>query len=510
MIRAAAVIPSRRTMRLALAVAAGAFTVVGFAPAGLYVVPVVTMAILILLWRHSAGAGEAACLGLAFGLGLFLGGVSWVYVSLHDFGAMPAVAAAFVTLLFCFYLALYPAATGAAFRALGPRSTPVMLLALPALWTLGEWVRGWLMSGFPWLAIGYSQVPASPLAGYLPLAGIYAASLLTAGSAALVAEISERASLRATVLLGALFAAVWIGGYALKGIAWTQAEGNPVSVSLLQGNVSQDLKWREDRIRTTLDTYRDLVLATDARLVVLPETALPLFYNDVPTDYLASLADHARRHRGDILIGMPERDKNGDYYNSVLSFGTSPTQAYRKSHLVPFGEFVPLKWLLGWVIEAVSIPLLDFSRGPETQAPLQVAGLRVAVNICYEDVFGAEIIRQLPQATVLVNASNVAWFGHSIAPSQHLQISQARAIETGRPMLRATNTGMTAIIDPHGNVQADAPQFETAIVRGEVRAYRGATPYVRWGNMPIVVIALLLLAGAFVCARRHSERHLNI
>jgi apolipoprotein N-acyltransferase len=505
MIRAASILPASRSARLALAATAGVATVLGFAPARLYLLPVFTVAFLILLWRHSARARDAAWLGLAFGLGLFLGGVSWVYVSLHDFGAMPAWLAAFVTLLFCFYLALYPAATGAALLAFGRRSAAAMLIALPALWMLGEWLRGWFLTGFPWLAIGYTQVPASPLAGYLPVAGVYGTTLLTVLSAALLIEIVECAARRYAFVCGAVLAATWAGGYALQGAAWTQAEGNPVTVSLLQGNVSQDLKWREDRIRTTLDTYRDLVLATDARLVILPETALPLFYNDVPTEYLESLADHVRRHRGDLLIGMPERGRSGDYYNSVLSFGASPTQVYRKSHLVPFGEFVPLKPLLGWFIEAVSIPLLDFSRGTETQPPLQVAGLRVGMNVCYEDAFGNEIIRQLPQATVLVNVSNVAWFGHSIAPSQHLQIAQARAMETGRPMLRATNTGMTAIIDPHGNVQADAPQFETAIVRGQVRAYHGSTPYVRWGNGPVIGIALVLLAVAAFIARKAAR-----
>jgi apolipoprotein N-acyltransferase len=503
MIGAASLVPSRRGGRLVLAASAGMLTVVGFAPTALYLLPIFTLAILMLLWRHAASARDAGLLGLAFGLGLFLGGVSWVYVSLHDFGAMPSLLAAFVTLLFCFYLALFPAAAGAACHVLGRGF--VMVLAVPALWTLTEWLRGWLFTGFPWLAIGYAQVPESPLAGYLPIAGIYGATLLTVLSAGLVLEMCERPALRRSLACGALLIATWACGYALKDIAWTQAQGDPVSVSLLQGNVSQDLKWREDRIRTTLETYRDLVLATDARLVILPETALPLFYHDLPTDYLESLADHARRHRGDILIGMPERGSSGDYYNSVLSFGTAPIRVYRKSHLVPFGEFVPLKALFGWFIEAVSIPLLDFSRGAEVQPPLEVAGLRVAVNICYEDAFGNEIIRQLPQATVLVNVSNVAWFGHSIAPRQHLQISQARAIETGRPMLRATNTGMTAIVDPHGNVQAVAPQFATAVVRGEVRAYQGTTPYVRWGNMPVIAVALLLLATAVALARRSTN-----
>jgi len=239
---------------------------------------------------------------------------------------------------------------------------------------------------------------------------------------------------------------------------------------------------------------------------VLPETALPLFLHEVPRDYLAALAAHARSNGGDVLIGVPERTDARAYYNSVLSFGTAPTQTYRKSHLVPFGEFVPIKPLFGWFFEVTQIPLLDFARGADTQLPLAVAGQQVAVNICYEDAFGAEIIRQLPQATLLVNVSNVAWFGRSVAPQQHLQISQARALETGRYMLRATNTGMTAIIDQRGKVRQVAPEFSMAVVSGEVQGYAGATPYVRYGDAPIVALALVLAVGGGWLARRGTSK----
>jgi apolipoprotein N-acyltransferase len=229
---------------------------------------------------------------------------------------------------------------------------------------------------------------------------------------------------------------------------------------------------------------------------VLPETALPLFLHDVPPDYLGGLAAHAKRNGGDMLIGVPEREPTGDYYNSVVSLGTAPMQAYRKSHLVPFGEFIPLRPVLAWIVGILSIPLQDFTPGTRGPQPLDVAGERVAVNVCYEDAFGEEIIRQLPAATLLVNVSNVAWFGRSIAPRQHLQISQARALETGRYMLRATNTGMTAVIDERGTVVAAAPQFSTAAVTTTVRGFSGATPYVRWGNSVALALCAALLALA--------------
>lgn len=507
-----------RPKPLALAALAGAATVLGFAPFYLFALPVATLALLIVLWRRAASRWAAALVGFSFGLGYFLAGVSWVYVSLHDFGAMPALLAGILTLLLCVYLAFYPAVTGWIYYMLGARSTLVTLMALPALWALADWLRGWLFTGFPWIALGYAQVPDSPLAGYLPLLGVYGTSLATVLTAGLIVTIYGCLSAKGEVETGAaarikraglpalIIFILWSGGYLLQQLDWTTPEGDPVAVSLLQGNIPQEMKWRDDKIRSTLDTYRSLVAASGARLIVLPETALPLFLHEVPGEYLDGLAAHARSNRGDVLAGMPERGGARDYYNSVLSFGTAPTQTYRKSHLVPFGEFVPLKPVFGWFLEVTQIPLLDFARGAETQRPLAVAGQRVAVNICYEDAFGAEIVRQLPRATLLANVSNVAWFGRSVAPQQHLQISQARAIETGRYMLRATNTGMTAIIDQHGKVRKVAPEFTTATVTGEAQGYAGATPYVRWSNGPIIALSLLLaLAGGWLGLREAGK-----
>ena len=532
-----------RAKALVLAAFAGAATVLGFAPFYLFALPIATLAVLIVLWRRAAGRRDAALIGFSFGLGFFLTGVSWVYVSLHDFGAMPAPLAGILTLLFCAYLALYPAVTGWAYHLLGPRSALATLAALPALWTLAEWLRGWLFTGFPWLAIGYSQIPASPLAGYVPVLGIHAASFATVMTAGLLVTLwahwkGESRTAQATwpsihhpsfIIHHSLFVihhlrallhfssfilhpsslllvAVLAGGAMLQQIDWTWPIGEPIVVSLLQGNIPQEMKWRDDKIGATLDTYRRLIDSSNARLIVLPETALPLFLHDVPQTYLDNIAAHARSNGGDVLIGVPERSDGRDYFNSVLSFGAAPAQKYRKSHLVPFGEFVPLKPVFGWFLEVAQIPLLDFARGAETQQPLAVAGQRVAVNICYEDAFGAEIIRQLPQATLLANVSNVAWFGRSVAPQQHLQISQARALETGRYMLRATNTGMTAIIDPQGRVRKVAPEFTEAIVTGVVQGRAGATLYVRWGNAPAIAIALLLvLAGGWLALREDGK-----
>jgi apolipoprotein N-acyltransferase len=222
----------------------------------------------------------------------------------------------------------------------------------------------------------------------------------------------------------------------------------------------------------------------------------------VPKIYLEKFTAHVKKNGGDLLIGLPERTDNNHYYNSVLSFGSSPMQIYRKSHLVPFGEFIPLRPVFGWLLDVLQIPLLDFSRGSPEQRPLKVAGQLVAVNICYEDAFGEEVISQLPQATLLANFSNDAWFGKSMAPMQHLQISQMRALETGRYMLRATNTGVTAVINPRGEVLSQLPLFTTAALQYEVRGYGGATPYVLWGNYAVLLLCMLAITANFIRSRR--------
>jgi len=492
-----------------LAVLAGAATVAGFAPFGLFPLPVVTLATLGVLALRARTPRSAFALGFVFGLGMFLAGVSWVYVSLHDFGAMPAPLAALATLLFCAVLALFPAGAAWACRRAAARPALAVALVLPGAWVLLEWLRGWILTGFPWLALGYSQIPSSPLAGYAPVAGIYGVSLAVALSAGALAALFVSGR-RGPALLAhpapAALTALWLAGHILLQVQWTAPSGAPLKVSLLQGNVAQDLKWREERVRPTLERYLELARASDGRLVVLPETALPLFLGDVPADYLVALGATARERNGDLLVGVPERPARREYYNSVISLGAAPPQTYRKVHLVPFGEFIPFRPVLEWIVNVLAIPLSDFTRGSPDQRPLAVAGERVAVNICYEDAFGEEIIRQLPEATLLVNVSNVAWFGRSIAPRQHLQISQARALETGRYMLRSTNTGVTAIVDPRGRVVRAAPEFETAIVSGEVRGHAGATPYVRLGNLPAILLALALTAiGALAAGARFAR-----
>lgn len=440
-------------------------------------------------------------MGYAFGLGFFSAGVSWIYVSLHDFGGMPLIMAALATFSFCAFLALFHAA--AAWLA---KKSAHLLLAAPLFWVLSEWLRSWIFTGFPWLNVGYSQVPYSPLAGFAPLFGVYGVSLLAGFIASLLviwlnpAKVTSKMVTNKTVRtkIVAVVVIIWVVGSLLKFVQWTTPVGAPISVALLQGNIPQNMKWQPEVAQQTLDQYLKLANSSGAQLTVLPETALPVLISQLPPDYLSQLKTHGQKNGGDVLVGAVEFE-NTQYYNSMLSFGSAPTQTYRKSHLVPFGEFIPLKGLIGWIYrDWLHMPLSDLSGGGARQKPLAIAGQQAAVNICYEDAFGEEIIRQLPQATLLINASNMAWYGNSWAADQHLQMSQMRALETGRMMLRATNTGATAIIDSQGNIVSHAPHFSEIVLEGTAQGYAGSTPYVRFGNWPMIILCFGLLGLLWV------------
>lgn len=498
---------TRIRLQLVLSLLLGALTVLGFAPFYLFPIPLFTLAVLCHLWRGSATSFHSALLGFSFGMGMFSAGVTWIYVSLHDFGAMPAPIAVLALIFLCGYLALFPAATGWALKQLRLASPIIWALAAGALWALSDWLRSVLFTGFPWLTLGYSQVPQSPLAGFAPVVGAYGISLIVVCSAALLALLFQ-AKLRDRRYFLPLLA-IWLAGFGLQHVHWTEPQGEPVTVSLLQGNISQDMKWRADQIVTSMETYARLAAGSRSRLIITPEISVPLFRDEVAPAYLAQLANHARQNDGDILVGMVEAPSaRNEYYNSMFSFGTSPDQSYRKHHLVPFGEFIPLKAVFGWVINVLKIPLSDFSRGGLDQQPMNIAGQRVAVNICYEDVFGEEIIRQLPQATLLANVSNDAWFGRSIGPRQHLQISQMRALETGRYMLRATNTGVTAIINERGVVLQQVEVFTTTALHGMAQGFAGATPYVRFGNSLVLGLAGMILFAALLPVSRGRRKNL--
>lgn len=488
----------------------GAFAVAGFSPYYFYPITIASLIGLFYLWQKSSTAKHAALIGFMFGLGLFGLGIYWIYISLHDFGGMPWWMASFSTLVLCAFLSLFPATVGALSKRVN-----YSLLCIPLFWALSEWVRSWIFTGFPWLTVGYSQVPHSPLVGYLPVIGIYGVSFILVFTAGVIAYwlAKPSQSLIWKRIAIATLVIIWIGGSLLKFVEWTKPIGNPTSVALLQGNISQDIKWSPEVADQTLKTYLDMALASKAKLIIMPETALPMLASQIPSKYVQALKNHALSNQGDILIGAVEgiavanQNDPDQYFNSMQSIGSADMQTYRKSHLVPFGEFIPLKQVFGWIYrDWLNIPLSDLSRGSLEQQPMDVAGQKVAVNICYEDVFGEEIIRQLPQATLLVNVSNDAWYGESLASYQHMQFSQARAIETGRVMLRATNTGATAMIDAHGEIAAHAPHFSKTTLIINAQGYTGSTPYVRWGNWPVIILLLTAAIGLLISRFRNQKQ----
>ncbi|MGE3772451.1 MAG: apolipoprotein N-acyltransferase [Gammaproteobacteria bacterium] len=495
-------------MHALLALTAGLLLPFAFAPYGLWPVAIGSLAGLFALLRR-VSPRTAAWRGWLYGIGAFAHGVSWIQVSIHKFGLPLYSFSVSMTALFVLFMALYPALAAWITRRLPGGEVVRALCIAPAVWTAVEILRGWAWSGFPWLLVGYSQT-ASPYAGWVPLAGAGGATLAVAVSAgALVVVLAELRAVRrgdgarlVTLVVGGLaLLAPAAAGQALGRFEWTSPDGAPLEVALVQGAVPQALKWRADYRGPTLELYARLSEAHWGRDVVIwPETALPAFPDEV-APFLRQFDARARLAGTALLVGMPSGDPRARYFNSVLLLGAG-TGRYDKHHLVPFGEYLPFDAYLRPLLDFLSIPMSSFTAGGESQAPLVAGALRFGVSICYEDAYGGEVRKPLPEANVLVNVSDDAWFGDSLAPHQHLEIAQVRALETGRPLLRATNTGISAIIDHRGRVLKRSPQFAAFVLAGAAQARRGATPYVRYGNLPVFAGCTLLCVAALLTLRR--------
>lgn len=497
-----------------LAFSAGALAVLAFAPFSYSFVAIASLALLFWLWR-GATPGDAFRMGWLYGLGLMGLGVSWLHISINQFGNMGLPLAMVITLLFVSAMALYYGLVGWLCAKFGGRGEwQRLLFCYPALWVLLEWVRGWFLSGFPWLALGYSQLE-TPLQGYAPLLGVYgvswavavSAGLLTLLLSALMPYLRGRVPTGGKVAVPSLIlsvlgmAVLWLGGDRAASMAWTQVAGKPVKVSLVQGNIPQEKKWQPEQFGPTLNLYLELSREhMNSDLIVWPETAVPAFYHQVDANLLAPLGRELRPLGVDLLLGIAVRHDDGRYFNAMVSLGHNK-DAYYKRHLVPFGEFLPLKWLLNPLIEFLSIPMSDFSAGEPSKNLLRLAGYPVGISICYEDAFGEEVIHALPKAAFLINASNDAWFGDSLAPHQHLEIARMRALEAGRFLLRATNTGVSAVIDPRGGIVGVSPAFEQDVLTQDILPMRGMTPYARYGNVDVITAMLLLLGIGLVLGR---------
>jgi len=481
----------------------GALLPLAFSPYDYSVIAILSLAYLFYTVLNSAPR-DAGLFGYAFGFGMFGIGVNWLHISINIFGGINLAGALIITLALVAFLSLYPALITYVYqRYFGNKGIVTFILVMPALWILAEWFRASIFTGFPWLNIGYSQID-TPLSSLAPMFGVYGISWFAALiSATLVALFLV--THKTKIVITCTFFITWIVLGSLNGINWTTEKGNVISVALIQGAIPQEIKWKPDQRQRTLDLY--LLLSDqykDSQLIVWPETAIPVLHHQA-RKFIQQLADEARSQNHDYLVGIPFKDLDSNrFYNGITVIGSN-NDTYYKQHLVPFGEYLPFdKWLRP-IFNLMKIPMSDFSAGPNRKPVVRAVNEIIGVSICYEDVFGEEIISALPDATLLVNISNDAWFGDSIAPHQHLQMARMRALETGRYMLRATNTGVSAIINEKGIITASSPQFSPHVTSDKVKPFEGLTPYARFGNWPVIIAAFLVLLITFFRLKKLSE-----
>ena len=474
-----------------VALIAGAILPLSFSPFHFYPLAVVSLVLLFSSWQN-INAKQAAWRGFLFGIGMFGVGVSWVYVAIHDFGHASVFLAGLLTALFVCFLSLYLAIIGwIVKRIIGNTFTSLdLVLLLPVAWLGFEWFKTWFLTGFPWLEIGVSQIDG-PLAGFTPVIGVLGVSWIVALTAGLLLAFLQTHRWWLLVIV----VVIWASGSTLKAYHWTTPKGEALKVSLIQGNVPQDIKWDPEQLFKTLALYQARTEQHwGSDLVIWPENAVPVFYHQAKELFLDPLAELARQNNTDILLGLPVmQDGSQNYYNSMMLLGGDQEQSfYHKRHLVPFGDYMPLAWLRG-LIEFFNLPMSSFVPGTDGQTLLRAAGHNIGISICYEDTFSNEVLETVPAASLLVNATNNAWYGDSFAPHQHLQISQNRALEMGRPVLRVTTNGISALIDFDGQLISQTPQFEEAVLSGEIQPRQGATAYVNYGRIPILLISLFML-----------------
>ncbi len=475
------------------ALLAGLLFTLAFAPFEQSYLAIAALTVLFYTWQGAA-AKRAAIRGYLFGLALYGLGVSWVYVSIHDFGGANILVASLLTLLFCGFWALFPSLAGYLVGKLSRRRLGGWIYpAIPCIWILLEYLRGeWIFNGFPWLLTGYSQLD-TPLAGYVPVLGSYGAGFIAALTAAIVLLLVDCRKLL-SILAASVVLCLWLTGWLLQGITWTHSIGDAISVAMIQGNISQKNKW--------LPAYRDRILQTyqqlterhwQAQIIIWPETAVPAFYDQVSENFLRPLAEKAKQHDTDLIISVPVRghDKN-EYFNAVLTLGKSKG-IYQKVHLLPFGEYLPLQPLSGFLLQTLEIPLGSFTAGSREQPLLNAAGYPFITTICYEDAFSTAGAGNIAEAAYLLNVTNDAWFGDSFEPHQHMQIARMRAMEAGRYLLRTTNSGVTAVVAPNGQILSQAPLFVTSVLSSTFYPMGGTTPFVFFGDWPIILLCSLFL-----------------
>ena len=528
---------------LAILLIAGALQALSFAPDPLPVwalspLQLLTMAVLVRsIWTAENGK-QGALRAWVFAFGQFMLGLYWLTISMHTYGFIPLPLAVLALAALSAYLAVFAALAGWMAQKLGshtssqvegnPHRLVMTALVWAALWTLCEWLRATLFTGFPWLNTGYAHTD-SWFASWAAFLGIYGVTFITAFCAAAIAGLVATTQVSSNHLTqravaGLLALGVAFIGLGLQKIHWSQASGPPLVVRLVQGNVDQGLKFEPRLLAVNIQTHLRLAStpvpagSPTPQVILLPETALAAFQHQIdPTAWLA-WKDLATRQSSTILMGAAILDRETNHYtNSVIDINSHTDLAkllsgkdqarYDKHHLVPFGEFIPVGFR--WFVDLMRMPMGDFYRGATVQPSFAINDQLIAANICYEDAFGEELLPSLSGqlgATILANFSNLGWFGDSFAVRQHWQMSRMRAIETSRPMLRATNTGASGAIDHLGQPIATLPPHKTAVIDLTIQGQTGLTPYARVGNLPILLLSALVLCIALYRRRVNKNK----
>ncbi len=476
---------------LILALITGILFTLAFAPFNQTYFALIALTYLFYAWQNATPL-RAFLIGYGFGIGSFGLGISWAYISMHDYGGADSLSACLITFLCVLFWGVFPGLAGYIAAKFKLNNTQKWVyFSLPIIWILTEYLRGELvLNGFPWLQVAYAQLD-SPLAGYIPVVGAYGTGLIVALTASGVVCIAQMPKYRIEWLV--ILISTWGLGAALKTIEWTQAQGNPIKVSLLQGNLTQDQKWLPENKAKTLFWYKTATEAHwDSALIIWPETAIPAYLSEVNDGFIQPLNLEAQQHHATVVVSLPIKGEAVDErFNAVMTLGEE-SGIYKKRHLLPFGEYLPLQPLSGFVLNRLAIKLGQFTAGELTQPLLKASGYAFITTICYEDAFGQIGLINIDKAAFLINVTNDAWFGDSIEPHQHLQLARMRALETGRYLLRATNTGMTAIVDAKGKIVQQAPLFKTTVLTNYIAPMTGLTPYARLGDKLTIIVLIAL------------------
>ncbi len=509
--------------RYVVALLSGALLPLSFAPISWWPAALLGCAVLNFTLRHTS-LRQAFIVCFLFGFGLYATGASWIYVSIHQYGQASVALATFLTGLFAFGLGAIFTLPIVLYGRIKPDNPLLRALTFAALWVLGEWFRGWFLTGFPWLYLGYGFIDTW-LAGWAPIGGVLAMSGIVAFSSALLSEslgeVLQKALSRGPDRMSAskpnsknrvwmtscstlLMATLWLGGDLLQKQSWTTAiTAAPLNVILVQPDNPVLSKWDDEALPLILSDIREKVLTfADSDLIIWPESAIPTLQNNVQ-DFIKTLDLSAKNQNTALIMGIPHYS-DGQYFNSVIGLGTARGD-YQKRRLVPFGEYVPLEYWLRGLINFFDLPMSTFSVGADEQALIAIGPYQLATAICYEIAYSAPLAKDARQANLLLTVSNDTWFGDSFGPHQHQQIARIRALETGKPLLRATNDGITAFINNRGHLVKQLPRFSSGVLEGQVQPREGTTPYNRWGQIPVITLCLLVLLAAIVLNRSLSD-----